>query len=122
MKSKIIILLSILFIVACSEKTIKQAENKNNNGKIMKGKIVYINFTDKGGRVHENIGDYFFEDTENQYFIKFTKSTVSQDEIAKFKDKEIEISGEIEDGLWDTDDPNVQSRIGEYVIIYEILK
>jgi len=87
----------------------------------MKGKIVKVNFVNKGGRKIPGAFDYFFEIDGKKLFIKITEGEVTRDEIAKHLDKEVEIKGYKSGGLWDTDDPNVQSRVGDYMVILEFL-
>ncbi len=87
----------------------------------MKGKIIKINFVDKGGRENPDVFNYYFETEEDTLFIKFSEGKVRSDEIAEYLGKEIEIEGYKSSGLWDTDDPMVQSRVGDYVVINRIL-
>ena len=68
------------------------------------------------------MANYFFQIEEESYFIKFSESNVSIEEISKYYEKEIEIKEEIVDGLRDTDEPNVQSRVSKYIIIYKIIE
>ncbi len=106
-----------------------KAKQNNNTDKIqvsqkfktMKGKIVKVDFVNKGGQKIPGAFDYFFKINGEKLFIKITEGNVSGDEIAKFLNKEVEIKGFKSGGLWDTDDPNVQSRVGDYVVILEFL-
>ena len=89
----------------------------------MKGKIVKIQFKNKAGRVLPDVSNYFFEIKGERYLIKFRESDVEYSEVEDVYEqkKEIQIKGEICNGLWDSDDPKVQSRVGKYVIIDKIL-
>ena len=87
----------------------------------MKGKIVKVDFINKGGFKVPGAFSYFFEIDGERLFIKITEGKVSRDEIAKHLNKEVEIKAYKSSGLWDTDDPNVQSRVGDYVVIQEFL-
>ncbi len=89
---------------------------------IMKGKIIKINFINKGGREIPGAFDYFFETDNEKYFIKISEGNVKRDKIAKYYEKNIEIEGYKSNGLWDTDDPKVQSRVGDFIVINKILK
>jgi len=87
-----------------------------------KGKIEGKAFTNKGGKTSDFIEYYFVRSSDNEsFFIKFKESNVNRDEIAKWKDKAITIKGEVRNGLWDTDNPEVQSRVGIYIMISEIV-
>lgn len=75
--------------------------------------------------------DYFFEIDGKEYFVKSGKNTISKDKIESIlkggnsvrqKSDSIKIKGEIKDGLWDTDDPRQQSRVGKYIFIYSIVE
>lgn len=97
-------------------------KNMKDNSKIYKGKIVKVNFVDKAGREYKDIFNYFLETKDKQYFIKTSEGEVSKDEIANHYNKEIKVRAIIIlFGLWDTSDPNVQSRVGDYLIFKEIL-
>jgi len=120
----LIILFSIfsLSFFNCNSQSEEEAELMQDNSKIYTGKIIKVNFTDKGGNIHEDIFDYFFKTDEGEYFIKISEGDVSRDEIAKHYNKEIKVRAIIIlFGLWDTDDPNVQSRVGDYLVFKEIL-
>ena len=86
------------------------------------GTIVKHNFVDKGGREHKDIFDYYLKTDKGEIFIKISEGNVSRDELAKHLNKEIKVKALlIHWGLWDTDDPNVQSRVGDYFIFKEII-
>ncbi len=93
-----------------------------DNSKLYTGKIIKVNFVDKAGREHKDSFNYFFESEGKQYFIKITEGNVNRDELAEHYNKVIKVRAVIIlFGLWDTDDPNVQSRVGDYLIFKEIL-
>ena len=87
---------------------------------IMKGTIQEIPFTNKKGTPIQGVSDLFFKTSTDKYFIKISESNFSKVELLQYKDVKIKIQGEIEEGLWDTDDPNIQSRIGTYITIQKI--
>ena len=88
---------------------------------VLEGKFVEIPFTNKVGRVFPEITDWYFEIGNKKLFIKTIAKKAMGVDLNKIKGKVVKIKGKIENGLWDTDDPEVQSRIGEYLIVYEIL-
>lgn len=100
--------------------------------KIFEGKIIKSLQINKVGRKLK-IYDYFFVDgkTKKQYFIKSSTNTTLIDEIEKHiiysdtlnnETKKLKIKGKKQTGLWDSDNPEHQSRVGDYIHIYEILK
>ena len=115
----IIILLS-LFLMNCasSEKT---ANQESMTGKIVKAKVVKEPTKNKAGRVLDGVFSYYLKYDGNSRFIKFSESEVSPSELDSIGDQNIEFRILEKNGLWDTDDPNVQSRIGDYVCILEII-
>ncbi|MBI3133179.1 MAG: hypothetical protein HYZ14_00745 [Bacteroidetes bacterium] len=90
--------------------------------KTVEAKVIYEPFVNKAGKLIEGVGDYFLVYDNQNWFIKFSAGSVLREDIAKLKDQTATFSLAEMEGLWDTDDPNVQSRIGKYVIIYEIVK
>jgi hypothetical protein len=89
--------------------------------KWMSGKIIKESFVDKGGREHPNIQEFYFVCFEKQFFIKTTGITFAGN-LSDYVNTYVRIHASVESGLWDTDDPNVQSRIGDYLIINHIEK
>ncbi len=99
-----------------------QTDTLADNSQIYTGKIIKVNFVDKGGREHKDSFNFFLETEDKQYFIKIAEGDVSRKDIAKYFNKEIKLRAVlILYGLWDTKDPKVESRVGEYLIIKEIL-
>ena len=126
MNVKLILLFSIFSILNFSCKTnqkiAKEKVSVDYTLKIYEGKIVKVQFIDKGGRVHEDIYSYYFETENEKLFIKIQEGKVHRDNITKYYNKLIKINGYKSFGLWDTDDPNVQSRVGDYIVIYDIIE
>jgi len=89
---------------------------------ILKGKIKEIPFVNKIGKEQPKFKELYFKFKGGQYFIKFTTQSVKKEEIKKYINKTIKIRGSLMKGFWDTDNPEVQSRVGEYIIIYEIVE
>ena len=63
----------------------------------------------------------FFETAEKKYFIKSSEGVVICSDLRKLINKPIKVKAHKTFGLWDTDDTNVQSRIGEFFCIIEVL-
>jgi hypothetical protein len=127
MKNIIHTLFLSLVIAACG--TTKQSNmNKtpNQDTNTLTGQIVKEEFSDKGGR-SSGVYEYYLRCSVQDYFIKFCESTVTKKEIDALKLGEfdtIKVEAKIIDGNWDIcpNDPDLmQSRVGEYVVIYKIV-
>ena len=87
-----------------------------------KATVVIEVFTDKGGRKHPEIVDYYLSFDDKQYFIKFSESTIRPGSLQPLVGKSVYFYGYLKNGLWDTDDPKVQSRIGNYLKVTRLMK
>lgn len=85
-------------------------------------KIIAEIFVDKGGREHPEIVEYYLEFGGKQHWIKFADSKVSVEAVKALAGQTIYFDGKLENGLWDTDNPEVQSRIGEFLIVDNMRK
>ena len=83
-------------------------------------KVVRQPMVNKAGRVLEG-SEYYLVYDGDEKFIKFSESEIDPADLDPYLDKSIEFRLIQREGLWDTDDPNVQSRIGEYVAVLEIV-
>ena len=88
----------------------------------MSGKLVYKPFINKGGREIPGVGDYFLDAGKESWFIRLDNSKVKEDELKPLLDQKVKLEVSQREGLWDTDDPNVQSRIGKYIVVLRILE
>jgi hypothetical protein len=88
---------------------------------IITGKILEVPFVNKGGRLIQGAESLFLEVKTQQYFIKIQAGNLSREALKELLGQRIKLEGEIAYGSWDSDDPNIQSRIGEYVAIFKIL-
>jgi hypothetical protein len=86
----------------------------------LRGKIIKEQFENKAGRKIEGVYDYFFEIEGEKYFIKLSKSLVEN--LKSFLDRNIRLRLIFQNGLWDADDNNVQSRIGTFIIPVSIIE
>jgi hypothetical protein len=89
--------------------------------KTYEGKVKKVPFVNKAGRKIADVFNLFFETSGKKYFIKSSEGDVIYSELKNFINKPIKVKAHKTFGLWDTDDPNVQSRIGEYFCIIEVL-
>ncbi|MBS4013013.1 MAG: hypothetical protein KGZ97_04530 [Bacteroidetes bacterium] len=121
MKLISIIILVILYSsvsLGSVENNYKTLELKTEN-KWMCGKIVTETFVDKGGRQHPEIQEYYFVHFNKKYFIKISESEFLGS-LADYKNSYARIHATVKSGLWDGNDPNMQSRIGKYLVINHI--
>ncbi len=93
----------------------------NQLGQEMTGQFVLVPFHNKIGRPIEGVKDWFFETKNKRLFIKDLAAGITDENLKQLKGKTVKIRAQLQEGLWDTDDPNVQSRIGEYLVVFEIL-
>lgn len=88
---------------------------------IITGKVTAVPFVTKSGRKIKGAESLFLEINNQRYFIKIQAGQVSRMELEKWLDQSITVKVLRATGAWDSDDPNVQSRIGDYVAILEVL-
>jgi hypothetical protein len=86
----------------------------------VEAKVTYQPFVNKAGKTIEGAGDYFLVYEGEEWFIKFSEGNVLREDVAKYLDQTAHFTLVEREGLWDTDDPKVQSRIGKYVVVYLI--
>ncbi|MBK6526445.1 MAG: hypothetical protein IPG07_13415 [Crocinitomicaceae bacterium] len=103
---------------------VTEDENKNETfpslTKTVQAKVIHEPFINKAGKLIEGAGDYFLVYEGQNWFIKFSAGTVLRSDVEKFEGKTATCTVMELDGLWDTNDPNVQSRVGKYVALYSI--
>lgn len=106
------------------------SNNKLNSYGQFEGKIIRSVRVNKAGRKLQAY-DLFFQTGNEEYFIKFNEKTIAPKDVeslvqqrsnGEYESETIKIAGEIGDGLWDTDDPRQQSRVGKYIMIYAVLE
>lgn len=90
--------------------------------KEMEGTIEKKQFYNKANRKIEGVYDLFFVMGKERLFIKTRSHTVSRDQLEPYIGKKIKVEASILEGMWDADDPNIQSRIGRYISIFKILE
>ena len=87
---------------------------------IVKGKIIQKKSFNKAGRELPGDGDFFLKYKGEELFVKITEGKVTTEELHQNLNTKRKFEVRFSQGLWDTDDPNVQSRIGKYVVIMEV--
>ncbi len=89
----------------------------------MLGTITKEPMVRKKDTIIEGAYDYYFEVTEDElYYIYIEKSNVNEELLELFVDEEVTIRGYVAEGQWDSDDPEVASRVGSYIVIKNIFK
>lgn len=84
--------------------------------------VVKEPFVNQGGHEIEGVYDFFLNFENQNWFVKFSAGKVLRADLEKMLGQSAKFSIGILDGLWDTDDPMMQSRVGKYVAIYEIVE
>lgn len=125
MKTTIAILFAILFVglAGCTvTRDIAVQMPPASSVSIYDGKVVTEAFVNKVGQERPKIVDLYFETGGKRYFIKFLDSNVSRNEMTQYVNKGVKVQGKVNYGLWDTNNPNDQSRVGEYIVIEKIAR
>jgi hypothetical protein len=99
-----------------------QTESKETSFTVKNGIIIKQYFQDKGGNMHYDIFDYYFLCADGEDFIKLSECENMDGEISDYTNFYVKANVKTNDGLWDTNDPNVQSRVGQYVVFKSIEK
>lgn len=103
------------------EEPIEESEIKAPEIKEFTGEIIEEPFVNKAGRVIPNVGDLFFKTEGKKHFIKLMEGKVLRVDLEKYLNQTIKVKAYLTDGLWDTDNPEMQSRIGVYMVVLEML-
>lgn len=90
-------------------------------GKKVSAEVVQEQFINKAGKPIEGAYELYLKFEEKKLFIKFMESDISRSDLEPYIGKSGTFIISEKTGLWDTEDPNVQSRFGDYVVIHEIL-
>lgn len=114
-------------VVACgSQKDVLDAPIEEITGpsdtymKTVEAKVTQEPFVNKVGEVSDNHNDLYLHYENYAWFIKFSAGSVLRTDVEKLLDKTAKFTVMEHDGLWDTDNPEHQSRVGKYVSIHGI--
>lgn len=118
----------ILMSCSSSEKSIETIESDpltteietNNTSQVVEAKLIRKKAYNKAGKEMPYAGDFYLAYGGKEVFVKLMDSEVTSEELEQILDQKAKFEIIERDGLWDTDDPNVQSRIGPYVEIISI--
>jgi len=127
--------LCLLFVSSCGEKPAEpESEVKTKPAPAMKkmtkkftgsytGEVLLKTGTNKAGKPL-SMPDYYFRLSMGDYFIKVCESVIDDKTLAEKVGKFITVKGTIKKGEWDTcpgDPEGIQSRIGDYFVITELI-
>jgi len=88
---------------------------------IVNAKVVTKPFVNKKGKVYLNMPELYLVVDSVSLFVKGCNSCVSKHDLMQYKDSVITVKIVLRRGLWDTNNPYEQSRIGKYVNVLKIL-
>lgn len=97
------------------------SQNDQSISENVKAKLVLKKAYNKVGKEMKGEGDFYLKIGREEIFVKLSSSMVTRDELSPLLDKKSKFKIIRSEGLWDTDNPEVQSRIGPYVSIVELL-
>ncbi|MBN2776747.1 MAG: hypothetical protein JXR36_03850 [Bacteroidales bacterium] len=109
-------------LTSCNGKKYTAVSEKqiNPNSKWYSGVIKTGSFVNKAGVEQPGYQEHYFLCNSGEYFIKKSESHY-QLNIKDAENQHVKVLAHIEEGLWDTNDPNVQSRVGPYICIDSII-
>ncbi len=127
MKTQTLCSIAIIVLIAlttsCKSSQIAIEEIDNTNEYVWEtGTIIWEPFVNKIGEVIPEYGDYYFVCMDGEYFIKLMDCKKINVDLKDYKNNYIRMRICMHDGLWDTNDPNVQSRVGQYITFDSIVK
>ena len=122
---KFIALIIFVSLFSCSIKPVveetKTETMEHISPKKVEAKVIYVPFVNKAGKEIDGAGDFFLVYEGQEWFIKFSAGNVMREDVEKLVDQTARFSLAEQEGLWDTDNPEVQSRVGKFVVLFEIL-
>lgn len=88
---------------------------------VIEAKLIRKKAYNKAGREMPYAGDFYLVYEGKEVFVKLMDSEVTSEDLEPLLDKKSKFEIIESDGLWDTDNPEVQSRVGPYLEIIKIL-
>lgn len=114
----------VIFPLSCTAEQEREISATNpihfDQGNLISGRIVKRNFINKAGREYPNIREYYVLTGGQTYFIKLSEGNVTARDLERYPGKSIRMRVRFRNGLWDTDDPGLQSRTGPYIVILSV--
>jgi hypothetical protein len=90
---------------------------------VWEGRFIKHNQVNKRRKKLETFDLYFVErTTKKEYFVRLLDSPLPRVTISKYLDSptDLKIVARLNKGLWDTNNPEQQSRVGEYILVQSI--
>ncbi len=111
-------------MIACAGQKYISADGGDSNGHrvVLEGVFVERSFVNKAGREYPSVRELYFRTGGEEYFVRLDRSRIRADRMRSLAGRPVRVRAVIVFGLWDTDDPNVQSRVGEYLVVEEIVE
>ncbi len=107
--------------IRTNDETVEFTEFENSEY-IWKTGIITMNpFVNKIGELMPEYAEQYFLCSNGEYFIKLLDCKNANADVKDFQNKYVKIRISIREGLWNTNDPNIQSRVGTYVIYDSIV-
>ena len=126
MKNQCLYLIFILTINACSVQ-INKAEKLKSNIQIVNVPVIEKPFIKKNGEPTDR-KEFYLQTSIKDYYIKFCESKVKEADLKERLDRQtgsiktLKLEVAFKTGEWDRcDEEAVQSRVGDYVVIYQLL-
>lgn len=119
------IIFIFIFLAATNLYAMKSTDHLNGDTLTLKGKIVKEDMINKKGHKQEGMQDLYFSTSTDSYIIKLIGGKFLKKDLEAYGDKELTIKAIKKFGNIDvdSDDPSyAQTRVGEYILILEILK
>lgn len=136
----LILLLAALSTLSLCKKNVvsmgkqeKQSSFNSDSTQIISGLIVQKPFVNKAGKASD-FKEMYFRLSVQDYFIKFCESKITKADLQAhldslpesglLGDKAVSLEIEIKNGEWDNceEEYPVQSRVGDYVVVYRIVE
>jgi hypothetical protein len=105
-----------------NNETVKTTEFEDSAYIWKTGVITMSPFITKFGEEIPENSQHYFLCSNGKYFIKLMNCKNVNADVKDFKNKYVKMKISIHDGLWDTNNPEHQSRIGPYVIYDSIVE
>ncbi len=124
-----ILVVSLSTITSCNHpiffggKTSSDMNKQISDPNIFTCQLVEKEFVNKAGKT-TGLQEFYLRCSIQDYFIKLCESEVQKEDLVPFLNKGIKVRATVIDGEWDIcpdADQELQSRIGKYVVIHEIL-
>lgn len=113
----------LLFLIISTSSLYGQKDGATKNIITAGCQVVEKAFINKGGKASD-YKELYLRCSVQDYYIKFCESKVSRKKMKKYLDKGVTVTYEVKEGEWDIckGDPEMQSRVGPYVIILSVKK